>query len=436
MVSLIGGGTPYVVHAEFQDASQLIAGDLVEVAGQKAGKVTDVELTPRGTARLTLEIDDGFAPLHSDAQVGVRLRSLLGQANRYVDLRPGSAGAPKLASGAGLGLDHTRSSVDFDTILDLLDPKVRRSVRRYVAGSARQFQAHGLQANEGLMYLSPALYSTDRVAEELGRDRPRLERFVTRGAGLMRDIASRRENLSGLIAHLSQTGTALAARQSDLSQGIARLPAFLEQGRTTFTRLRTTVGLLRPLVDESKPLVPKLGPFLGNLRAFATEARPTVHDVARIVTAPGARNDIRDLLLTAPPLRDIAVRHVRANGRRRPGALPVTARVLAQTTPELAFLRPYSPELTGWFNDFGSTGVYDALGGTSRSSAQPGAFQNVDGVVFPIPPELRGEAFQRVAQLGFTERCPGAVERNPGDGSPPLVPPGFHCDPKQVPEGP
>jgi hypothetical protein len=56
-------------------------------------------------------------------------------------------------------------------------------------------------------------------------------------------------------------------------------------------------------------------------------------------------------------------------------------------------------------------------------------------VLLPIPPELRGEAFQRTAQIGFTRRCPGADERDPGDGSTPFVTAGFDCDPTQVPPG-
>ena len=433
---VLPGGSPYVIHAQFQDASQLIPGDHVEVAGRRAGTIEAIELDDDGTARITLEIDQEFAPLRSGARVQVRLRSLLGQANRYLDLQPGPATEGKLASGATLDTAHTRSSVDFDTVLDLLDPKVRASIRRYVAASARQFEDRGVDANEGLMYLAPALSTTDQVAAELGRDRPRLRRFVVRGAGLMRDVASRASRLRGLITHLAGTGFALASRQAALSAGIARLPAFLDQGRGTLARLSSTLTVLRPLVEESKPLAARLGPFLAELRGFATDARPTVRDLSRIVTRPGAGNDLRDLLASAPPVRDIATLPVHANGKRRPGSFPVTASALRQVEPMLAFLRPYSPELTGWFNDFGATGVYDALGGTSRSSAQPGAFQNIDGVVFPIPPELRGEAFQQIAQIGFTERCPGAVERDPGDHSTPFAPPGFHCDPEQVPEGP
>ena len=35
-------------------------------------------------------------------------------------------------------------------------------------------------------------------------------------------------------------------------------------------------------------------------------------------------------------------------------------------TPQFAFQRPYTVDLTGWFDDFSHSGIYDALGSASR----------------------------------------------------------------------
>ena len=51
-VLLLGSrGGSYTVHARFQNASQLVKGNLVQVAGVPVGKVQNIDLTP--TARPT-----------------------------------------------------------------------------------------------------------------------------------------------------------------------------------------------------------------------------------------------------------------------------------------------------------------------------------------------------------------------------------------------
>ena len=425
VVLLGSGGSTYVVHARFENASQLVKGDLVQVSGERAGQVKKVSLAPDGQADITLAIDDTFAPLRQGARATVRLRSLLGEANRYVDLQLGSGTSPDLPSGAVLDASHTISAVDIDSVLDLFDARVRRSAQRFVEGNARQFAGRGLPAGEGLAYLAPFLQSSDRVAAELARSRPALKRFIVRGAGLAHDLAARREHLQALVGHLSTTATALASEQANLGRGIARLPAFLQEGDRTFTRLRGTLRTLTPLVKETKPLAPRLVPFMRTLRAFATDAGPTVRSLSRAVARPGADNDLRDLLTRATPLGQAAAK-----------AFPVTAQALHGVRPSAAFLRPYAIDLTGWFNDFGSSGIYDATGGTSRASTTVGAFQNVSGVLYPIPPDLRAEAFQRTATLGQMNRCPGSAAHLQPDGSVPWHPDGLNCDPTQVPPGP
>ncbi len=99
----------------------------------------------------------------------------------------------------------------------------------------------------------------------------------------------------------------------------------------------------------------------------------------------------------------------------------------------MGFLRPYSVEATGWFDDFGHSGVYDALGGTARIAALTGAFANLGGAGLAyVPPELRDAVFREVAVRNQRRRCPGALER----GAVWRPTPDHPCDPSQVPVGP
>jgi hypothetical protein len=65
------------------------------------------------------------------------------------------------------------------------------------------------------------------------------------------------------------------------------------------------------------------------------------------------------------------------------------------------------------------------------------AFSARGGTLSLVPPADRGAELAQVAQIDQNDRCPGALERDPGDGSTPYRPsPDYPCDPKQRPLGP
>ncbi|HET8945756.1 MAG TPA: hypothetical protein VFQ07_02135, partial [Candidatus Polarisedimenticolia bacterium] len=180
--------------------------------------------------------------------------------------------------------------------------------------------------------------------------------------------------------------------------------------------------------------------FTQALRGFATDAVPTVRRLDAVVRRPGADNDLVELTRLQPRLAKIAVGPVRRHGRMRIGAFPASTQALTRSLPQLSFFRPYITQeaLSGWFDDFGHSGVYDANGGMGRISTTFNFFTVVGGVpnIFgtPLPPsQVEADGFV-TNQL---QRCPGANERNPGDGSTPFTDNGtLGCDPSQVPTGP
>ena len=124
---------------------------------------------------------------------------------------------------------------------------------------------------------------------------------------------------------------------------------------------------------------------------------------------------------------------MRANGKDRPGAFPASTKAIKDATPEIAFLRPYTVDLLGWFDDFSHSGTYDALGAASRVGIHASAFSLVDGQLTPVPPELREQAFKAAAATNQDNRCPGGGDHRSSDGSRPWKPtPDFNCDPTQV----
>ena len=443
VIVLRGGGSNYTVKADFQNASQLVKGNLVQVSGEPVGKVTGITLTDNGQAEVTMKIDGDYAPLRQGTQATVRASSLSGIANRYVDLNLAPANASHIPSGGVIDASHTTTAVDLDQIFNIFDPKTRRSLTNVIRGSANQYTGKGAPANAGLAYLNPAIASTSALFSELNRDTGNFRHFITANSHLVTDVSQRASDLSALIANLATTTGAIGRQGDALQEAIHQLPSFMRRSNTTFVNLRATLDDLTPLVNESKPVAKRLRPFLHQLKPLAEDAQPTIRDLVKLIKKPGSNNDLIDLTKSNVPLRNVAIGPVQANGASRQGAFPAVTDALKASTPELASARPYAPDLLGWFDDFSHSGVYDALGGVSRAALYVNLFTlagnatpNIPGGF--IPPTERATNFAANAKLHQNNRCPGSMERDTGDGSINLQQFSAEtgCDPSQTPLGP
>ena len=433
VVLLGGNGADYNVQARFQNASQLVKGNQVQVAGVAIGQVKDIKLE-QGGALVKLNITDkDYVPLRRGTEAIVRLTSLSGVANRYVDLQLPGGDAKPIPEGGELPTTDTTSAVDLDQLLSALDDRARDDLQGVVQGFGKQIQGKSREASRGYLYLNPSLAATSRLFEELNRDTPTLRRFLTANANLVTALASKRTELTGLVDEVADFTGALGREKESLADAVSQLPPFMRRANSTFVNLRAAVDDLRPLIRESRPVTPKLRRFIAELRPLARDARPTVRDLSRLIREPGANNDLIDLTRGNIPVRDIALGPVQANGKERRGAFPETVDALRTSIPELAYARPYAVDLTGWFDDFGHSGLYDALGGKSRVGSYVNAFATVDGVVRPIPLPLRGAVSENAIARDQRNRCPGGAEFPAPDGSNPWKPTADHnCDPSQV----
>jgi phospholipid/cholesterol/gamma-HCH transport system substrate-binding protein len=160
------------------------------------------------------------------------------------------------------------------------------------------------------------------------------------------------------------------------------------------------------------------------------DARPTIRELRRLVSAPGDDNDLVEATEKLPRLQRTATPAFR-NSRQ----------ALIDAQPVLEFARPYTPDLVGWLRDYGQGAAnYDANGHFARVQPVFNSFQLTDSpegqVLQPQPVGQR----MRGLQTGVLKRCPGAATQRPPDGSAPFTDgsslSGEDCDPNLVPPGP
>jgi phospholipid/cholesterol/gamma-HCH transport system substrate-binding protein len=443
-------GDAYTVTANFQNASQLVEGNDVAVAGTPAGSVEEIELAPDNTALVTFTVDDQFAPLPEGTKAQVNSFSLSSIANNQVELTlPPDEGVEPIADGGRIDQSDTIANVDLDELFNTLDDRTVRNLKKVIKGFEISYDGVGKQANKGFRYLNPFLSTSRRFFGELNRDERALERLIVDGSQLAGAVAERAPDLEQLIGNLNRFQGALARQKQSLADAVAKFPNFMRSANTTFVNLRAALDDVDPLVDASKPVAIRLRPFFREFRGAARGAVPTIRDLDELVLRPGKNNDLVDFTRLQPDVAEIAIGPVRRNGAERAGAFPETAESLEASLPQLAFLRPYTPELVGWFDDFSHSGFWDANGGFARQSIIFNAFTFDANTGLPetlIPFEDRGELFKEFASIDNLERCPGSLERDRGDGSVPFIPGGtedpfqpegrLDCDPEDAAVGP
>ncbi len=458
-----GGEDGYEVDLTFENASQLVKGNEVVVGGAPAGSVKAIELGDDNQAIVTISISEDYAPLKRGTVATVRSPSLSQVAGRQVQLTlpVDTQAGEEIADGGVLTQAETVSEVDLDQIFNTLDPKTIEDFKHVIQGFELSYEGVGKQANEGARYLNPFLSTSRRVFSELTRDQQALENLIVDGAQFSGALASRSGDLSALVSNLNVMTNAIGDRRTELAEGISLLPDFMRQANTTFVNLRAALDDLDPLVVASRPAARELAPFLGELRAAASDAVPTIRDLDAIAKRPGRANDLVELTALQPALSKAA------NGAGSPdcgpgaqnaddlrvvadddftqGAFGESVCALENGLGALSFFRAYSPDALGWFNTFSHIGGIDATGGLARI----GLTLNTFSPALPILPDLTElldpNKDNPALNFGDVARCPGANERDPGDGSTTFTDGGAltdgsgangECDPTQGATGP
>ncbi|MGH2915124.1 MAG: MlaD family protein [Solirubrobacteraceae bacterium] len=278
------GGSPYTLRAAFTVQTQLHLGSPVRIAGVDVGTVTGIQRVggSRSAAIATMTVDSAGLPVHADATAEIRPRLFL-EGNFYVDLHPGTPGAPTLRSGATLPASQTTGPVQLDRILSALSSPARQNLQTLVQGLGQALNGRptaaqdagqdpsvrGLTAgqalNRSLNYAAGAFRASTLVNEALLGIAPHdLSGAVRGNQQVLSALASEKARLQDLVSTFDSTMGALAARQQDLSETIALLPPVL----------RAADGALGPLEASYGPT-----------QQFAAALTPSVHQLAAAIDA-------------------------------------------------------------------------------------------------------------------------------------------------------
>ncbi len=286
---------PVTLKAEFSTAQAVIPGQgqTVRVAGVRVGDIAKTELVD-GHAVITMQLDRKFEDLvHEDAEATLRPKT--GLKDMFVELDPGTPGAPRADEGYTIPIAATEPDVNPDEVLSALDADTRDHLRVLLQGAARGLDGEGETLAEVFKRFEPTYRDIKLVSGTVQQRSRELKRLINSLAKLNTSLAGRDDDLARLVRSANGTFRALAQERGNVRDTVHELPGALREARNALTQVEQFARVLRPAAG-------KLIPVAGALR----EANRAITPFAR-EAAPQVKRDIRPFVREMRPLlRELA----------------------------------------------------------------------------------------------------------------------------------
>jgi phospholipid/cholesterol/gamma-HCH transport system substrate-binding protein len=239
-------GSKQTYRAEFVDATGLVKGDDIRIAGVKVGSVKDISIVDRTRAMVTFDVQSGTALMRS-THADIRYRNLVGQ--RYISLTNEIGSTGVLSPGSTIPVNQTSPALDLTLLFNGFKPL---------------FQA-----------LSPSdvnelSYEIIQVFQGQGGT---LDGLLAHTASVTRTLARRDQVIGSLITNLNSVLDHVGNRNRQLNQLITTFQHFVGGLRHDRGAILGSLDQISQLSVQTADLVSGIrAPFvsdLHHLRGFA-----------------------------------------------------------------------------------------------------------------------------------------------------------------------
>ena len=243
--------------ARFSDATLLLPGDDVRIAGVRVGQVEDVSIVDRKQAEVKFSVAAG-RKLPAGVTAQIKFRNLVGQ--RYIALGQGVSKDPNaiLKAGGNIPIERTKPALDLTELFNGFKPLFRalnpNDVNKLSYELIQVLQGEGGTVETLLAHtasLTTAIADKDQVIGEL----------INNLNGVLDTVNARGTQLSDLIATLQELVSGLSQDRKPIGDAIDALG-----GLAT-----TTSGLLEEARAPLKQDIANLGVLTDKLNAQEKE---------------------------------------------------------------------------------------------------------------------------------------------------------------------
>lgn len=277
-----GGASSGRFDVIFDDARGLVPGQLVKIAGARAGAISAVHLTPGFKARIQATVQARFLPFHRDATCTIRPEGLI--AENYLECDPGTLSSPPLRGAHGypptVPVGQTTEPVSLLDLFDTFNLSTRQRLTVLFNELGIATAARGQDLNQILLRANPTLALARQTIGILLSQQAQLRTLIDSTATLAAQGAAHTSTLRAFLDRAASLTALTAQHRSALAQGIRRLPGLLTAARPALGQLDAVATQGTPLLNQLRAAAPVLDQVSRDLKPFVAVADPALTRMA------------------------------------------------------------------------------------------------------------------------------------------------------------
>jgi phospholipid/cholesterol/gamma-HCH transport system substrate-binding protein len=211
----------------------------------------------------------------------------------FIELTPGTRGAPVAKPGYTIPVSNTQPDINLDEIWATLDGDTRAYLDLLVNGAGAGLQGRGHDLAGLLERFEPTHRDLARLNKAVAVRGANLRRLVNSLQRLNTALAFSRAQIVQLTDSSSQVFRAFASEDKNISRAVADLPGTLRQTTVTLGKVQRFAQVLGPATNNLLPALRQLPAVNNAVAALSTPAAPIIQSQIRpfvVASRPVVRN--------------------------------------------------------------------------------------------------------------------------------------------------
>jgi phospholipid/cholesterol/gamma-HCH transport system substrate-binding protein len=252
-----GGSTAY--KALFTDATGLMKGDDVRIAGVRVGEIDGVSVTRHGDRSLALVSFkvQSDRPLADSTLAQIRYRNLVGQ--RYVALSEGAGSGERLGADGTIPLRQTQPALDLTVLFNGFKPLFAAlnpdDVNAFAMEIIKTLQGEGGNINSLLGHTASLTSTLADRDEVIGRTVDNLNQVLGTVDERDKQLDTLIVELQRFVGGLAQDREAIGASLTNIANLADATSQLVEQGRPAIRTDVEQLGKVAGTLDDNKEIV-------------------------------------------------------------------------------------------------------------------------------------------------------------------------------------
>ncbi len=272
----------YRVNAYFTNAANIQPNAQVRIAGVNVGRVEKVERGNGSTTKVVMELEDAAKPLRTDATARIRFRIFL-EGNPFIDLQPGTPGAPEIKADGTIPVAQTGGPVQLDQLLGAVNSDARKGLELLFTEIGNALNTVGTPEENKTQDPAVRMLTGAEALNSAFRYGP--DGF--RGGARLFDalIGDGNDTQLRILRGFRDFNTAINDREAQLTPLIADFATTIGAFADDEDALRRSTREFSRLAVESYPTLVELNRMLPAVTRFADKIAPQLSEIPATVRA-------------------------------------------------------------------------------------------------------------------------------------------------------